>query len=79
MKEIQHLKQIRRNLDRFVKEFDDRIKTAPSRAHLRTYIGGQISDLPRKSVEPIALEAGITPRTLQEFLGIHRWDEEAVK
>jgi SRSO17 transposase len=35
--------------------------------------------LPRKSVEPIALEAGVAPRTLQEFLGSHRWDHEAVR
>ena len=79
MIEIQDLKQIRIHLDRFLEEFGDCIKTAPSRCHLRTYIGGQISDLPRKSVEPIALEAGIAPRSLQEFLGIHRWDEEAVR
>ena len=25
------------------------------------------------------MEAGIAPRSLQEFLGIHRWDEEAVR
>jgi SRSO17 transposase len=38
-----------------------------------------VSDLERKSVEPIALSAGVPPRTLQEFLGLHRWDENAVR
>ena len=38
MIEIQDLKQIRIHLDRFLEEFDDCIKTAPSRCHLRTYI-----------------------------------------
>ena len=76
--QIEDLKEVRRDLDRFLEEFDGCIRTAPSRNHLRTYVGGQISNLPRKSVEPIALEAGIAPRTLQEFLGIHRWDGDAV-
>jgi SRSO17 transposase len=79
MVEIGDLRQVRRNLDRFLEAFDVCIKTAPSRRHLRTYVGGQVGDLARKSVEPIALEAGIAPRTLQEFLSIHRWDEEGVR
>lgn len=76
---VEDLDQLRRELDPFLQGFDDCIKTAPSRGHLRTYIDGQISNLPRKSVEPIALEAGMAPRTLQEFLSIHRWDEVALK
>jgi SRSO17 transposase len=70
---------LKRRLQRFLKQFDDCIKTAPSRAHLRTYVGGQVSGLERKSVEPMALAAGVAPRTLQEFLGLHRWDHEAVR
>ena len=70
---------LKRRLTCFLKQFDDCIKTAPSRAHLRTYVNGQVSNLERKSVEPIALEAGVAPRTLQEFLGLHRWDHEAVR
>ena len=37
-------------------------------SHLDTYCRGLLSDLPRKSVEPIALAAGTAVRTLQEFL-----------
>jgi SRSO17 transposase len=40
---------------------------------LGVYCRGLLSDLPRKSVEPIALEAGVAVRTLQEFLRDHRW------
>ncbi len=36
--------------------------------HLRAYCRWLLSDLPRKSVEPIALAAGTAVRTLQEFL-----------
>lgn len=73
------LKKIRRNLGRFLKQFDDCIRTKPSRKHLRTYIRGQVSSLERKSVEPIALNAGVAPRTLQEFLGLHRWNHPEMR
>ena len=77
--EIDELRRIRRNLDRFLRRFKDCIKTRPSRKHLRTYVRGQVSDLERKSVEPIALAQGVAPRSLQEFLGLHRWDQEKVR
>jgi len=48
-------------------------------AHFDTYCRGLLSDLPRKSVEPIALEAGTAVRTLQEFLVTARWDQEAAR
>jgi SRSO17 transposase len=48
-------------------------------AHLDTYCRGLLSDLPRKSVEPIALEAGTAVRTLQEFLVTARWDHEQAR
>jgi SRSO17 transposase len=48
-------------------------------AHLGTYVRGLLSDLPRKSVEPIALKAGTPVRTLQEFLRDHDWDADRVR
>src|SRR5882762_3543016 len=48
-------------------------------AHFDTYCRGLLSDLPRKSVEPIALEAGTAVRTLQEFLVTARWDHAAAR
>src|SRR5436305_2720159 len=47
--------------------------------HLGTYVRGLLSDLPRKSVEPIALKAGTAVRTLQEFLKDHSWDFAQVR
>lgn len=67
------LTDLRVRLEQFARQFDACIGSAPTRQHLRTYLAGQQSDLPRKSVEPIALEAGVAPRTLQEFLALHRW------
>jgi SRSO17 transposase len=48
-------------------------------AHFGTYCRGLLSDLPRKSVEPIALEAGTAVRTLQEFLATTTWDHAAAR
>jgi SRSO17 transposase len=42
--------------------------------HLHSYCRGLLSDLPRKSVEPIALACGTAVRTLQEFLRDHVWN-----
>lgn len=44
-------------------------------AHFDSYCRGLLSDLPRKSVEPIALASGTAVRTLQEFLVTTRWDQ----
>ena len=42
--------------------------------HFDNYCRGLLSDLPRKSVEPIALACGTAVRTLQEFLVTATWD-----
>jgi SRSO17 transposase len=77
--DIADLSSMRPELDRFVRRFEDCIGTRPSVEHFRRYVAGQLSGLPRKSAEPIALAAGIPPRTLQEFLSLHLWDDEAVR
>lgn len=46
--------------------------------HLKTYLAGLMSDLKRKSIEPIALAGGVAVRTLQEFLAFFVWDEVRV-
>jgi len=65
-------------LDDYLEDFADRIHTFPSKRHLGTYVSGQIGPLGRKTVEGIALEAGVAPRTLQQFLGMYRWDENSL-
>ena len=47
--------------------------------HFDNYCRGLLSDLPRKSVEPIALAAGTAVRTLQEFLTTSAWDFAEVR
>jgi SRSO17 transposase len=72
--DAQRLKALRKELDTFVSSFAPCIKTEPSRRHFRTYVRGQVSDLERKNVAAIALDAGVPPRSLQEFVGLHLWD-----
>jgi len=48
-------------------------------AHFNTYCRGLLSDLPRKSVEPIALASGTAVRTLQEFLVSAVWDHDLAR
>jgi SRSO17 transposase len=42
--------------------------------HFDDYCRGLLSDLPRKTIEPIALVSGTAVRTLQEFLVTASWD-----
>lgn len=62
------------SLDEFLQEFDGCFRTGQTRGHLRDYVKGQLSDLPRKSVEPMAELAEVPARTLQEFLSLSDWD-----
>lgn len=66
-------------LREYLAQFEDCFARRDTRAHLPVYIRGQLSDLQRKSVEPIALAAGVPVRTLQEFLRQHRWDEDRLR
>jgi SRSO17 transposase len=59
---------------KFVGSFFGCFLTRPTFKHFTTYCRGLLSDLPRKSVEPIALASGSAVRTLQEFLTFHKWD-----
>ena len=76
--DIRELESLKPALEGFAHQFDDCIKTVPSRRHLLRYMNGQLGPLPRKSIEPMALDQDVPVRTLQEFLSIHRWDEDAV-
>jgi SRSO17 transposase len=60
----------------YLRRFRDSFGQDRTAAHFDTYCRGLLSDLPRKSVEPIALEAGTAVRTLQEFLVTARWDHD---
>jgi SRSO17 transposase len=65
-------------LDRFLEPFLFCCAYTQTFDHLHTYCRGLLSDLPRKSAEPIALASATAVRTLQEFLRDHVWDHLAM-
>ena len=66
--------ELRPRIEQFLRLFDECFVDERTRHHLRVYVQGQLSNLPRKSVEPIALAAGMAPKTLQQFLTLAKWD-----
>jgi SRSO17 transposase len=77
--DAQQIRGLQPMLASFLKRFDDCFARKDTRAHLSVYVNGQLSDLPRKSVEPIALASDVPVRTLQEFLSQHRWQEDLAR
>jgi SRSO17 transposase len=71
--------KIRPALTAYLHEYDCCMGRVTNRSHLETYVRGQLGDLERKSIEPMADAAGQSPRTLQEFLGLLKWDEAALR
>src|SRR6478672_8551342 len=63
----------------YLRRFRDCFGQDRTATHFGTYCRGLLSDLPRKSVEPIALAAGTAVRTLQEFLVTARWDHASAR
>lgn len=78
-KVLEEMKALRCQPTWFLKRFEDCIRHTHKREHWRTYVEGQLSALPRKSVEPMALAAGMPPRTLQHFLERYHWHHEGVR
>lgn len=77
--DVQQIRQLKPKLTEFLGRFDDCFTRCDTREHLPVYVEGQLSDLQRKSVEPMALKAKVAPRTLQQFLSKHRWDEDRMR
>ena len=66
-------------LKRYLKGFADCFGRREPAGHLETYVRGQFSNLPRKSIEPIAYEFDTPPRTLQQFFSRAKWDENRMR
>ncbi len=56
--DIPQIRKLKPKLKKFLKRFDHCFPRKDTRAHLPTYISGQLSDIPEKSAEPIAINAG---------------------
>lgn len=65
-------------MPRFLDEFGDCFGRCATRSYLQVYVNGQMSELHRKSVEPMALRGGVPPRSRQAFLSLLEWAEDRV-
>ena len=77
--DAKQIKQMGRKLKAFWAHFDDCFSHSEPRQDLLAYVTGQLSDLPRKSIEPIALASGMAPQTLQFFLSDIPWDHTRLR
>ena len=77
--DAQQIRRLKPKLKMFLERFAHYFGRSDTRANAAVYVHGQLSDVERKSVEPIALKAGVVPRTLQEFLSQGRWQEDGVR
>jgi SRSO17 transposase len=73
--DAQQIRKLRPMLSKFLAKFDDCFSRIEPADNLSVYVSGQLSDLLRKSIEPMAKRAGVPPRTLQQFLSRSEWDD----
>jgi SRSO17 transposase len=58
----------------FLRPFEQFFDSPETVQHFRNYSRGLLTDLPRKTAEPLAKYAGTPPRSLQQFLKACLWD-----
>ena len=81
--DVGQIHKVARALPRFLEEFGDCFGRCDTRRYLRVYVDGQMSNLHRKSVEPMAARlsperTGAAHQSLLHFVGVSPWRDEAV-
>jgi SRSO17 transposase len=66
------------NLDKFLERYAPRFYRLEQRDHARTYMEGRLSDLPRKTCEPIATDHDQNRWLIQHFVGMGLWEDEKI-
>jgi SRSO17 transposase len=72
------VRDCRAHLARSLKRYLPLFRRSEQRDHAAAFVRGLLSGLERKSVEPIAPQAGIPRKNLQMFVGQGAWDDESV-
>src|SRR6202047_3285575 len=62
----------------FLRPFERFFEEPQTVRHFRNYSRGLLTDLPRKTAEPLAQFAGVPPRCLQQFLKACLWDRRGL-
>src|SRR3984957_16354195 len=68
----------RDHITQFLKRYLPLFYRQEQRGHAVAFVRGLLSGLERKSIEPIAAQAGIPRKNLQMFVGQGAWDDETV-
>lgn len=76
---LEQIAALGRRLVVFLGLFADCFRRGEARRLLWVYVQGQLSSLPHKTAEAIALRFKTAPRTLQRFLESIKWDEEKLR
>jgi len=74
----EQIASLQAELAEFLEAYRPYFRREKTCGYLQKYILGLMADVKRKSIEPIALSAGLPVRTLQEFLSFFRWDHERI-
>lgn len=72
----QQIASLLEGLPKFLEAFRPCFRRQKTFGYLQKYLLGLVADVKRKSIEPIALAAGVPVRTLQEFLSFFVWDHQ---
>ena len=62
----------------FLRPFERFFAEPETVRHFRNYSRGLLTDLPRKTAEPLAMYVGTPPRCLQQFLKACLWDHDGL-
>ena len=68
----------KRNLDGHLRRYKKIFGRKEVRQNAHIFAKGKLTDLKRKTCEPIAIDAGIDRKRMQHFLGKSQWDYDAV-
>jgi SRSO17 transposase len=73
-----HVTGCRRHLESFLRRYLPRFYRVEQHELARVVLQGKLSDLDRKTSEPIAYQAGLQRKPVQHFVGAGSWDDESV-
>src|SRR3954471_2721616 len=73
-----HVRGCQDRITSFLGRYLPRFYRVEQRTHATLVIRGLLSGLQRKTCEPIAIEAGVHRKPVQNFVGSGGWDDEAI-
>lgn len=76
---VEEVEGIEDRLAAFLKPYMKLLARKEQCKHAEVYVKGRYQQLPRRTVEPIAVERGKKRRPLQHFVGAGKWDDDAIR